>query len=97
MVHPRWGIAFGAAWSISSRKRRGFVKPFDKKDKELILNLIKDKQYDFVIFGHRHLTIDVPLNENCRYINTGEWFVAQSYAVFDGKNVTLSLAKRSKN
>jgi len=51
--------------------------------------MLLKKHYDFFIFGHRHLAMDVALNENSRYINTGEWVEAQSYAVFDGEKVEL--------
>jgi len=96
-VHPRWGMVFGTNWSISSRKRRGISSPFNGLDNELIYwyakNMLTKKHYDFFVFGHRHLAMDVCLNENSRYINTGEWIEAQTYAVFNGNNVTLHSAK----
>jgi UDP-2,3-diacylglucosamine hydrolase len=92
-LHPRWGIAFGANWSISSRNRRGLSHPFNGLENELIYlyaqSVLDKKHYDFFIFGHRHLAMDVRLNENSRYLNTGEWMETQTYAVFDGNDVTL--------
>ena len=96
-LHPRWGMNLGANWSISSRKRRGIRKPFNGVENELIYwytqYVLTKKHYDFFVFGHRHLALDIRLNENSRYINTGEWIEAQTYAVFDGKEVTLHSAK----
>ena len=96
-LHPRWGISFGENWSINHRKRKGLFKPFDGLEKELIFgyakNMLAKKHYDFFVFGHRHLALDIRLNENSRYINTGEWMETQSYAVFDGKNINLYSAK----
>ncbi len=92
-VHPRWGIAFGKKWSKNSRKRHGLYEPFEGIDKEEIMPYLRQqlrkKHYDFLVFGHRHLAMDVRLSENCRYINTGEWIEGQTYAVFDGKDVSL--------
>ena len=92
-LNPRWGLAFGKNWSISHRKRRGISKPFEGLEKELIYRYVQkvlvEKHYDFFVFGHRHLAMDVSLNENSRYINTGEWLKTKSYAVFDGKDMQL--------
>ena len=96
-LHPRWGMNLGTNWSIYSRKRRGISKPFIGVENELIYcytkNVLTKKHYDFFVFGHRHLALDIPLNENSRYINTGEWIEAKSYAVFDGEKITLHSAR----
>jgi UDP-2,3-diacylglucosamine hydrolase len=96
-LHPRWGIALGANWSMNSRKRRGICKPFNGVENESIYRytqyVLTKKHYDFFVFGHRHLALDLPLNENSRYINTGEWIETQTYAVFDGNEVSLHSAK----
>ena len=92
-LHPRWGIALGKNRSVSSRKKHKIVEPFDGIEKELIYKYIKTamelKHYDFFVFGHRHLALDVQLNEKSRYINTGEWIEKQNYAVFDGEKMEL--------
>ena len=96
-LHPFWGIAFGKNWSKSSRKRRGNIKPFYGIETEVFYLYVKKmltiKHYDFFVFGHRHLAMDIRLNENSRYINTGEWIENQTFAVFDGENVSLHSAK----
>jgi UDP-2,3-diacylglucosamine hydrolase len=92
MIHPRWGIAFGNKWAKSHRNRHGHIKPFVGQEKELIARFaqkkLTEKHYDFFIFGHRHMAMDIQLNERSRYINTGEWLEAKSYAVFDGETVS---------
>jgi len=50
---------------------------------------LKTHFYDYLVFGHRHLPLDVQLNPQSRYINLGEWVFENSYAVFDGETVTL--------
>ena len=92
-LHPRWGIAFGKNWSKNSRMRHGFVTPFAGNEKEIIYQyaqkMLATKHCDYFIFGHRHLPMDLRLNENSRYINIGDWVENDTYAVFDGNNVTL--------
>lgn len=45
---------------------------------------------DFFVFGHRHIPIDFTLkNGRSRYINTGEWLYACSYAAFDGERMEV--------
>lgn len=92
-VHPRRGIAFGKNWSINNRRRHGLYEPFEGPEKEeiavYICKRLAKKHYDFFIFGHRHLALDMRLSETSRYINTGEWIEAYSYAVFDGTDVSL--------
>jgi len=96
--HPFWGISFGKNWSKHRRKHRGMTHPFKGLKKEIICQYVQKtlasgKHYDFFVFGHRHLSMDVPLNENSRYINVGEWLETRTYAVFDGEDVHLQSAK----
>lgn len=96
-LHPFWGIAFGKNWSKSKRRRLGYLTPFKGLDQEYIFQYaqktLAKKQYDFFVFAHRHLAMDVRLSGNSRYINVGEWIEAQTYAVFDGEDVALHSAK----
>jgi UDP-2,3-diacylglucosamine hydrolase len=51
---------------------------------------LKKEHFDFFIFGHRHLPIDLPLNgDGSRYINLGDWIRYYTYAVFDGETLSL--------
>jgi len=56
--------------------------------------ILKQKFYDFFVFGHRHLAIDYRLSDagssrETRYINLGDWIHYYTYAVFDGTNFKL--------
>jgi len=96
-LHPRWGIAYGKNWSKRSRKRHGMVTPYTGLEREFIYQYAQKslaaKHCDFFIFGHRHLALEIRMEGNSRYINIGEWLENQTYAVFDGENVTLHSAK----
>ncbi len=87
---PVFGM--GLAHSMSRRSRAlGLTEEiFLGEDKEWLIiyckDVLKEKKFDFFIFGHRHLAIDFRLNEESRYINLGDWITYYTYASFqDGK------------
>jgi UDP-2,3-diacylglucosamine hydrolase len=50
---------------------------------------LKQEYFDYFIFGHRHLPLDIHLQNNSRYINLGEWVTHYTYAEFDGNGLEL--------
>nr|WP_295930033.1 UDP-2,3-diacylglucosamine diphosphatase [uncultured Dyadobacter sp.] len=95
VVHPDVGMWIATAWSRRSRLanvNKGEER-FLGEDKEWLLIYCREVEsalhHDFYIFGHRHLTLDMQVAANARYINLGEWVTQQYYAAFDGKNVNL--------
>lgn len=94
LVHPDWGVALARRWSAHSR-RKNLTKDesFKGKDDEWIyqycLSVEETQHHDYYIFGHRHLVLDIPLNNSSRYINTGEWFNECHYACYDGQTLNL--------
>ncbi len=92
-IHPNLGVGIANYWSSHSRianDRKEDVKPGQQ---EWLVNysndLLKTNFYDYLIFGHRHLPLDVQLNGGSRYINLGEWMLHNTYAVFDGETLKL--------
>ena len=49
----------------------------------------EQSHYDYFIFGHRHIPLNIDLGSNSRYINLGEWIHSNTYACFDGKELSL--------
>jgi UDP-2,3-diacylglucosamine hydrolase len=93
-IHPDIGIRIANFFSQLSREQQGEKeKEFLGEEKEWLLQYCKRKlkleHIDYFIFGHRHLALDVVLNESSRYINLGDWIRFNSYAVFDGKDLKL--------
>ncbi|MDR0793025.1 MAG: UDP-2,3-diacylglucosamine diphosphatase [Chitinophagaceae bacterium] len=93
-LHPTWGIGLANYFSSRSREKTGGSDALSLgEDKEWLAiysrNVLKEKHYDYFIFGHRHLPLDISLNEKSRYINLGDWIRNFTYAVFDGNNVVL--------
>ena len=97
-LHPNFGIRIARKWSLSSRIQNNKKEEFKDIDQEWLVAysrelLIKD-HYDYLVFGHRHLPLDIQLSES-RYINLGEWINFNSYAVFDGENLELKYFEKS--
>jgi UDP-2,3-diacylglucosamine hydrolase len=93
-LHPNFGVGIANYWSRSSRIAGENNEVRKSLEKEWLVTysneLLARKFYDYLIFGHRHLPMDIQLNEKSRYINLGEWVNYNSYAVFDGEQLTLA-------
>lgn len=93
-LHPTWGIGIARYFSRKSREATGGVdEHFLGEDREFLIvycrEILRERHFDYFIFGHRHLPIDFRLSNDSTYINTGEWIKSDSYAVFDGQKVSL--------
>jgi UDP-2,3-diacylglucosamine hydrolase len=92
--HPNFGIGLANYWSRKSRKSTGDSdKKFLGEDKEWLVayskEVLEKEHFDYFIFGHRHLPLDIKLSESSSYLNLGDWITHFSYAVFDGSNTAL--------
>ena len=93
-LHPNFGIGVAEYFSKKSRVAMGISdEKFLGEEKEWLVihskELLEKKHYDFLIFGHRHLPLDIKINGNSRYINLGDWIRYNSYGVFDGNEFKL--------
>ena len=93
-LHPSWGIGLANYFSRKSREKTGDSdKTFLGEDNEWLIiysrSILAKQHFDFFIFGHRHLPLDIKLSQNSRYFNLGDWIRSFTYAVFDGNAVEL--------
>ena len=94
-VNPRVGLWFAYAWSRSSRKTNAsYDEKFHGEDKEFLVQFCKDyvqtdNSIDYFVFGHRHLPLEIKINEKATYYNLGEWIKHNTYAVFDGNKFEM--------
>lgn len=95
-LHPDIGISIANAWSKKSRSKHTEPEVFHGKDKEWLYIFSKEyletknSDIDFFIFGHRHLPLDLQIEETkSRYFNLGEWISQFQYAKFDGNTLEL--------
>jgi len=86
--HPNFGIGLANYWSKSSRISNTKKGEDDfKGDKEYLWQYCKDieakQHYDYYVFGHRHLPLDLEVGKNSKYYNLGEWVNYYTYGVYD--------------
>ncbi len=93
-LHPDWGIGLANFWSGRSRETKSLPdEVFLGEENEWLVQyckeVIKEKHFDYFIFGHRHLPLDIKIGDKSRYINLGDWIRYNTYAVFDGDHLLL--------
>ena len=98
-LHPDWGVRLG---QYLSRKNKIISGEEDVKflgeDKEWLVAYSKKKlqeeHFDYFVFGHRHLPLEINLSEKSQYINLGDWITHNTYAEYDGKHLILKNWKK---
>lgn len=95
ILPPYIGMGIAGYFSRKSRAQTGQTdEVFLGEDEEWLVRYSKEilqkQHYDYFIFGHRHLPLDIKLNDTSRYINLGDWIKYNSYATFDGDDMTLT-------
>jgi len=92
-IHPNTSVGFAHRWSKHSRFSKGEYVPFMGEDKEHLIihskNVLESDHYDFFVYGHRHIPLDMEIGKGSRIIYLGDWFVNFTYAVFDGQKMEL--------
>ena len=92
-LHPNFGVGMANRWSLRSRIAGAKdVKKIQHQQEWLeaySIEVLKTRHFDYFVFGHRHLPLDITLPGNSRYVNLGEWVNYNTYAVFDGENLEL--------
>lgn len=92
-LHPNLGVGIANAWSRQSRIAGAKDEHKMQYQQEWLetysREMLKTQHFDYFVFGHRHLPLDIALPDNARYINLGEWVNYNSYAVFDGTELSL--------
>ncbi|MDO9154570.1 MAG: UDP-2,3-diacylglucosamine diphosphatase [Paludibacter sp.] len=94
LVPPQIGQEFGYLWS--ERNRGGVLDAQNEykgeKNEELVVYAKKYAEthaVDFIIFGHRHIALDLQLKDQKRVVILGDFATIFSYGVFDGENFRL--------
>lgn len=97
-LHPNFGIGMANFFSKKSRVATGNEDAtFHGEEKEMLIQycktVLEKDNYDFFVFGHRHLPIEFDLPKGAKYINTGDWIQYFSFAEFDGEVLSLKYFK----
>jgi len=93
-MHPDIGVKIGQYMSVKNKMISGDDDAkFLGEDNEWLAvyckRKLEDKHRDYFVFGHRHLPLEIDLNETSKYINLGDWIQYYTYGVFDGENFEL--------
>ncbi len=97
IIHPDIGIVLANYWSSQSRISTERTDDKFLGEKEFLVQFCKStlikEHFDFFVFGHRHLPLEIDLPGKSKYFNLGEWVNFNSYAVFDGEKMELKYFK----
>lgn len=86
-LHPDIGVRLGQYISVKNKLISGDEDVlFLGVESEWLVHYCKRKliakQYDFFVFGHRHLPLEIALNAASTYINLGDWIRYFTYGEF---------------
>jgi UDP-2,3-diacylglucosamine hydrolase len=86
-LHPDIGVRLGHYFSVKNKLISGDEDArFLGKENEWLAQYCRrkltEKHYDFFVFGHRHLPLEIELNNNSTYINLGDWIQYFTYGEF---------------
>lgn len=93
-LHPDWGVKLAQYFSVKNKLISGDEDiKFLGEDKEWLVQYarrkLEAKHYDYFVFGHRHLPLEIALEQHSKYVNLGDWISYYTYAVFDGSELSL--------
>jgi UDP-2,3-diacylglucosamine hydrolase len=93
-LHPDIGMKLAQYLSVKNKLISGNedVKFLGEDQEWLVLyakRKLESKHYNYFIFGHRHLPMQIEVGPDSEYINLGDWIGYFTYGVFDGENFEL--------
>lgn len=93
-LHPDLGMPLAQHFSVKNKMISGDEDAaFMGMEKEWLvqyaLKKLRKEHYDYFVFGHRHLPLDIALHDTSHYINLGDWIRYYTFAEFDGSKLEL--------
>ena len=93
-LHPDLGVQLAQYLSVKNKLFSGEadVKYLGEEIEWLVLYAkykLQTKHYNYFVFGHRHLPMELQVGEDSRYINLGDWVGYFTYGIFDGTTFEL--------
>ena len=88
-LHPDIGMRLGNYFSLKNKLITGDKNSvFLGEENEWLAiyakRKLEEKHRDYFIFGHRHIPMQINLNNKSQYINLGDWISHYTYATYDG-------------
>ena len=93
-LHPDLGVKLGQYMSVKNKMISGDDDAkFLGEENEWLVQYCKRKltknHYDYFIFGHRHLPLEINLSAKSKYINLGDWIQYFTYGEFKNNDIKL--------
>ena len=93
-LHPDIGMRIAHHLSVKNKLISGDEdKKFLGENEEWLAAYAKrkleNKHYDYFVFSHRHLPMEIKVGENSTYFNLGDWINHYTFGVFDGENFEI--------
>jgi UDP-2,3-diacylglucosamine hydrolase len=93
-LHPDIGMRIAHHLSVKNKLISGDEdKKFLGENEEWLAAYAKrkleNKHYDYFVFAHRHLPMEIKVGENSTYFNLGDWINHYTFGVFDGENFEI--------
>ena len=91
-VHPDIGVKLGQFLSkekkiMSTKKDIGDIE--NQWLTQYCRKKLETNKFNYFIFGHSHIPVELELNSECKYINLGDWISHFTYAEFNGVQLVL--------
>jgi len=93
-LHPDIGVKLGQYMSVKNKMISGDEDAkFLGEENEWLVQYCKRKlasnHYDYFVFGHRHLPLEIRLQKDSMYVNLGDWIQYFTYGVFHENELHL--------
>lgn len=93
-LHPDIGVKLAQYMSVKNKLISGDDDAkFLGEDNEWLVQYCKRKESqqhrDYYVFGHRHLPLEISINDTSKYINLGDWIQYYTFGAFDGNDLEL--------
>ncbi len=93
-LHPDIGVKLAQYMSVKNKLISGDEDAeFLGEDKEWLAlyskRKLETKHFDYFIFGHRHLPMEIEIGPDSTYFNLGDWIGYYTYGEFDGQKFEL--------
>lgn len=100
--HPELGMRLAHYLSVKNKIISGDEdKKFLGEENEWLAQYAKrkleSKHYDYFIFGHRHLPMEIKIGDNSTYFNLGDWISHFTYGEFDGHEFKLKTFEKGQD
>jgi UDP-2,3-diacylglucosamine hydrolase len=98
LLPPQLGQGFGYNWSKKNRLKIIHIenKYLGEENENLVVfskKYVLTHDVDFLIFGHRHIALDLQLKDRQRVIILGDFVGIFSYGKFNGENFSLEFVE----